>query len=95
MLNMTDVLKQLLEMKLGEELLGELAVYPKYDQDIVNKSIPERLMALADIYKVYIPNQMSVEIYSKLYLSLIRSLQKKCTKQVIQQKYENQKAIKQ
>ena len=38
---------------------------------------------------------MSIEIYSKLYLALIRSLQKKCTKTAVQQRYENHKAIRQ
>lgn len=95
MLNISDVLKQLPEMKSGKELLNELAVHPKYDKDIVNRSIPERLMALSDIYRIYIPNHMSQEIYSKLYLSLIRSLQKKCTRNAIQQRYENHKLMRQ
>lgn len=95
MLNIADILKQLPEMKSGKELLDELAVYPEYDTDIVNRSVPERLMALSDIYRLYIPNHMSQEIYSKLYLSLIRSLQKKSTRNAIQQRYENHKIMRQ
>ncbi|WP_237077177.1 AAA family ATPase [Neglectibacter sp. X4] len=50
-------------------------------------------MALSDLYRVYVPNQMSLEIYSKLYLALMRSLQKKGTKLAVQQKNQNFKAI--
>lgn len=38
---------------------------------------------------------MSLEIYSKLYLALLRSIQKKSTKLAIKQRYENYKAIQQ
>ena len=52
-------------------------------------------MALSDIYRIYLPSQMSTEIYSKLYLALLRSLQKKYTKLAVQQQNENYKAIRQ
>ena len=51
-------------------------------------------MALSDLYNVYIPSQMSMEIYSKLYLALLRSIQKKQTTISVRQQYENGKAIK-
>ena len=38
---------------------------------------------------------MSVEIYSKLYLALIRSLQKKGSRLAVRQYAENYKAVKQ
>ena len=50
-------------------------------------------MALSDLYRVYVPNQMSLEIYSKLYLALMRSLQKKGTKLAVQQQNQNFRAI--
>ena len=50
-------------------------------------------MALSDLYKVYIPSQMSLEIYSKLYLALLRSMQKKGTKLAVQQQNQNYRAI--
>ena len=78
------------EMKTGDSLISALSVYPDYDRSICAKSQPERLMALSDLYRLYIPSQMSLEVYSKLYLALLRSMQKKGTKTAIQQQDENQ-----
>ena len=52
-------------------------------------------MGLSDLYDLYLPSCMSTEIYSKLYLSLIRSLQKKQTQTAVRQQNENYRAIKQ
>ena len=52
-----------------------------------------RLMALSDLYRIYVPSQMSLEIYSKMYLALLRSLQKKGTKLAVQQKNQNYKGM--
>ena len=49
--------------------------------------------ALTDIYDLYIPSQMSVEIYHKLYMGILRSLQKKESMQAVCQQYENRKGI--
>ena len=70
------IMDMLPPMLAGDELMGSLRVVPKYDENIINASVPERLMAMADLYNIYEPSTMSVEIYSKLYLGLIRSLQK-------------------
>lgn len=88
-----DYLSAMPEMKLGEALNAALSVIPAYEDKIRNENTPTRLMALSDLYKLYIPSQMSLEIYSKLYLALLRSMQKKGTKTAIQQHYENHKAI--
>jgi len=80
-------------MKSGNELLSALEVLPEYDATICDADVPVRLMALSDLYRVYVPNQMSLEIYSKLYLALLRSLQKKGTKLAVQQQNQNFKAI--
>jgi len=82
-------------MRSGKELLSALEVLPEYDSGIIEADIPTRLMALSDLYRLYVPSQMSVEIYSKLYLALLRSLQKKGTKMAVQQQYQNLKAIRQ
>lgn len=50
-------------------------------------------MQLSDLYRMYIPSTMSLEIYSKLYLALLRSLQKKGTQAAVRQQYENCKMI--
>lgn len=88
-----DYLSAMPEMKSGEVLNSALSVIPAYDENIRNENTPTRLMALSDLYRLYIPSPMSLEIYSKLYLALLRSMQKKGTKTAIQQHYENHKAI--
>lgn len=81
-------------MLTGKELKEKLLVLPYYDESIRYKSAAERLVKLEDIYKIYIPSQMTSEIYSKLYLSMLRSLSRKGAKESIRQKYENYKGIK-
>lgn len=95
MTNLSNIIDDLPRMKSGEALIEELKILPEYNPKICNADAPVRLMALSDLYKIYVPSQMSLEIYSKLYLSLLRSLQKKGTKLAIQQRYENNKAIQQ
>lgn len=83
------------EMKSGNELISSLAALPEYDADIVNANVTTRLMALSDLYKIYVPSKMSLEIYSKLYLALLRSLQKKGTNIAVRQQNANYRAIRQ
>ena len=80
-------------MKSGDDLLSSMEVLPEYDESICTAEVPVRLMALSDLYRIYVPSQMSLEIYSKMYLALLRSLQKKGTKLAVQQKNQNYKAI--
>lgn len=95
MRQITDITNNLPPMLSGTELISALSVLPEYNPEIVNASAAKRLMALSDIYRIYVPSKMSQEIYSKLYLALVRSIQKKCTNMVIQQQKENFKAIQQ
>lgn len=92
---MIDFTTKLPEMKSGNELISALSITPEYDETICQKNQAVRLMALSDLYQIYIPSQMSLEIYSKLYLALLRSMQKKGTQIAIKQRYENYKAIQQ
>lgn len=92
---MIDFTTKLPEMKSGNELISALSIIPEYDETICQKNQAVRLMALSDLYQIYIPSQMSLEIYSKLYLALLRSMQKKGTQMAIKQRYENYKAIQQ
>lgn len=94
MFKIRDMLVCLPEMKSGEELASAMAVLPEYNDSIRFQNQAVRLMGLSDIYKIYIPSAMSIEIYSKLYLALLRSLQKKSTSIAIKQSVENFKAIK-
>ncbi len=84
---------KLLPMLSGAKLLSALEIRPTYDPKIKFQDAATRLIALSDIYTLYIPSQMSVEIYSKLYLALLRSLQKKHTTLSIRQQNQNFRAI--
>ena len=92
---MNDVLKTMPEMIMGQTLDDKLCILPEYDETIRQKNIPERLIALQDIYQIFIPNKMSREIYSNLYLSLLRSIQKKQSIFAVRQYHENSKMIRQ
>ena len=86
MIDMNKVIKELPDMLSGDELQKAMCIIPKYDKQIQEYgNITERLLKLSDIYNIYIPSQMSAEIYSKLYLGIIRSMQKKGNKLAVQQ----------
>lgn len=90
---MNDILKLIPEMKAGDALISALSVLPAYDENIRSQNEAVRLIALSDLYRIYIPSPMTTEIYSKLYLALLRSLQKKMTKTAIIQQNQNHRAI--
>ena len=90
---MNEIINRLPKMETGEELLNKLTVLPDYGEDIRTENEAIRLMGLEDIYKIYLPSTMTKEIYSKLYLATIRSLQKKETKLSVMQQKENFKRI--
>ena len=90
---MNDIISQLSDMKAGQELIYEMSVLPLYDENIRSQSTTSRLIALSELYNIYIPSSMSVEIYSKLYLALLRSLQKKSSRNARIQQNENYKYI--
>lgn len=92
---MIDFTTKLPEMKSGNELISALSIIPEYDENICQQNQAVRLMALSDLYQIYIPSQMSIEIYNKLYLALLRSMQKKGSQMAIKQRYENYKAMQQ
>lgn len=92
---MNDILKLIPEMKAGDALITALSVLPTYDDNIRSQNEAVRLIALSDLYRIYIPSPMTTEIYSKLYLALLRSLQKKMTKKAVIQKNQNHRAIQQ
>lgn len=92
---MNDILKLIPEMKAGDALISALSMLPTYDDNIRSQNDAVRLIALSDLYRIYIPSPMTTEIYSKLYLALLRSLQKKMTKTAVIQKNQNHRAIQQ
>ena len=93
MADLSDIMHILPSMKSGDDLFSALEVLPEYEESIRTADVPVRLMALSDLYRIYVPSQMSLEIYSKMYLALLRSLQKKGTKLAVQQKNQNYKAM--
>jgi len=93
--NLQELLNALPPMLAGKELMNAMTILPEYSENVRWESDAIRLMALSNIYKVYVPSQMSQEIYSKLYLALLRSLQKKTTITAVKQQNENFKAIRQ
>ena len=92
---MDDILKCMPKMLSGKELDEKLAVLPTYNKSIIEKSTTERLIAMQDIYQIFVPSAMSREIYAKLYLALLRSLQKKKSILAVRQSNENSKMVRQ
>lgn len=88
-----NIVEKLPPMLSGEELKRRLEIKPFYDGEIRSKTKSERLVALNEIYSIYLPSVISDEIYSKIYLAMLRSLQKKEGKLAIQQRNENGKRI--
>ena len=72
---MNNIISQLNCYYSGEELLNKLTVLPEYNYAV--STLPERMTALLDIYKIFIPNGTTVDIYNRLYLALLNSLDKK------------------
>ena len=52
-------------MLTGLELEQALTILPEYDPGIKNENTAARLIALSDMYKVFVPNQMSKDISAK------------------------------
>ena len=90
---MNNILSALPKMIVGEDINLELSALPNYTESIRLQDAGERLIALSDIYNIYIPSSMSTEIYCKLYLALVRSLQKKNNQDTVRQQNENHKQI--
>lgn len=93
--NLQELIMHIPEMKQGEELISALSVLPEYHDNVRNENQAVRMMELSAIQRIYVPSEMSIEIYSKMYLALVRLLQKKSTNIAIKQRYENYKAIQQ
>ena len=80
-------------MLFGEELDDRLIKLPDYTPEICSAEAGTRLLYLNRLSEIYIPSQMTREIYSKLYLAMIRSLEKKGTRPSLQQGIQNHKRI--
>ena len=56
---MDDILQYIPKMLSGRELDEKLAIFPVYDKNIRGKSSTERLIALQDIYQIFVPNKQT------------------------------------
>ena len=89
---MDKVKEQLNRYLCGEELIKALTVLPSYREGLVE--IPDRLTALLDIYKIYIPSSSTLDIYNRLYIAILNSLDKKATLLEVGLQNDNFMAIK-
>jgi hypothetical protein len=85
----TDLVSKIPPLLSGDKLINALKDIPDYSDTIRNEDAATRLMQLSDVYRVYYPSPMSVEIYNKLYLATAMSLKKKNTRLSIMQKNSN------
>ena len=70
-------------------MIEKLTNLPDYESTIINQGKEQRLIALTGLLEVYIASEMTMEIYQKLYLSSLTSLQKKKSLAAKQQFYKN------
>lgn len=90
---MHNLLEKIPPMLIGKGLEQKLIHLPEYDPQICNADAGARLVALNQLSEIYIPSQMTFEIYSKIYLSMLHSLNKKQTIDAIRQGNENHRKI--
>lgn len=86
--------KELKRMYTGKELTEKLICLPEYDNSIRNEDMATRLVELSSLYQIYIPSEMTIEIYNKLYMAVLRSIKKKGTREAVTQSYENAMMVK-
>lgn len=90
---MDSLLEQMPKMLTGKELEEAMLSLPPYDLGIRQAGAGTRLAALNDITEIYVPSQMSHEIYSKIYLAMLHSLKKKQTAGAVRQGNQNHRRI--
>ena len=90
---MEKLMEQMPKMLMGQELEKAMLSLPPYDPAICKADAGTRLVALDVITEIYVPSNMSYEIYSKIYLAMLHSLKKKQTKEAIKQGNQNHKRL--
>ena len=86
-----NIMEKIEPMLVGRELKEKMTIFPDYEESIRKENQALRLIELNNLHSFYLPSDMSVEIYTKLYLAMVRSLQKKESKLAIQQRNLNGK----
>lgn len=90
---MDNAIEFMPKILVGNKLKEALSVLPHYAVAVRKGTVADRLIELNRLYDVYCPSPMSEEIYCKLYLALLRSLQKKQTKIATMQGNINRQGI--
>lgn len=90
---MENLMAKMPKMLMGQELEKAMLSLPVYDAAICKTDAGTRLMALDAMTDIYVPSQMSYEIYSKIYLAMLHSLKKKQTRDAAMQGNQNHKKL--
>ena len=77
-----EILSHIPNLMPKRKLFDELYYLSAYDKSICEKTDAERLIALSDIYDIYLPTDMTYEVYTKLYLGLLCMYDLSCCRQV-------------
>ena len=73
----------------GLELRRKMDFFPEYDPSIIKADSRTRLEGLETIPNLYICSSMGEEVYSKLYLAMMRSMRKRASMDTIRQRNSN------
>ncbi len=73
MIDASALIGALPRMLSGEELMRALRCMPEYDPDVCNQDDATRLMRLSDLYDIYLPSAMSVEVYRESIVNDLRA----------------------
>ena len=84
-----NIMEKLEPMLVGKQLKDKMTIFPVYEENIRKENASVRLLELNKINSFYLPSDMSVEIYTKLYLAMVKSLQKKESRLATQQRNLN------
>lgn len=90
---MKNLMEQMPKMLVGQALEEAMLSLPAYSPTICKADAGVRLAALDAITEIYIPSNMSREIYSKIYLAMLHSLKKKQTKDAVRQGNQNYRRL--
>lgn len=90
---MYSLMEQIPPMYTGRKLEEKLTSLLEYDPCICKADAGTRLVALNRLSEIYVPSKMSCEIYSKIYLAMLHSLNKKQTAESVRQGNENHRRV--
>lgn len=74
---MNELERQLNPLLVGDDLRKEMAVLPRFREEAETPA--ERMAAVADVYRVYVPTEESMEAYARMHMAVVGSLQRKGT----------------